>query len=201
MTWIKTISYDEADPKLRKVYDRVKDKEGNIDNILKSHSLRPHTLVGHMTLYKNVLHHSSNAIPKWFLEALGVYVSMLNKCTYCVEHHFSGMSKLIDDKERSDKIRVALEKNKPEDAFDDRQVEAFSYAEQLTLHPSEISEMSIVKLRKSGWSDGEILEINQVVSYFHYANRTVLGLGVGLAGDILGTSPNDNSDPNNWHHG
>ena len=200
MTWIKTISYDESEPKLRKVYDRVKDKEGNIDNILKSHSLRPHTLVGHMTLYKNVLHHSSNTIPKWFLEALGIYVSMLNKCTYCVEHHMSGMSKLINDEERSGKIRDALEGNKLEDAFDDKHVEAFSYAEQLTLHASEISEMSIEKLRKSGWSDGEILEINQVVSYFQYANRTVLGLGVGLDGDILGTSPNDNSDPNNWHH-
>lgn len=33
------------------------------------------------------------------------------------------------------------------------------------------------------------LEINQVVAYFAYANRTVLGLGVNTEGEILGLSP------------
>jgi uncharacterized protein YciW len=55
-------------------------------------------------------------------------------------------------------------------------------------------------LKAAGFSDSEILEINQVVSYFNYANRTVLGLGVNLDGDILGLSPNDNDDPANWSH-
>lgn len=46
----------------------------------------------------------------------------------------------------------------------------------------------------------ERVEINQVVSYFAYANRTVLGLGVSLEGDVLGLSPNDSSDAENWRH-
>ena len=33
-----------------------------------------------MKLYKNVLHHNSNTLPKWFLESIGMYVSLLNKC-------------------------------------------------------------------------------------------------------------------------
>jgi hypothetical protein len=33
-----------------------------------------------------------------------------------------------------------------------------------------------------------------------YANRTVLGLGVGTAGDIIGLSPGDSGDPDNWSH-
>ena len=49
-------------------------------------------------------------------------------------------------------------------------------------------------------SDGEILEINQVVSYFNYANRTVLGLGVSTKGDIIGLSPNNSDDENHWNH-
>ncbi len=60
----------------------------------------------------------------------------------------------------------------------------------------EMSEFAITL----GWDDGEILEINQVVSYFNYANRTVTGLGVGIDGDILGLSPNDSDDPDNWGH-
>lgn len=50
------------------------------------------------------------------------------------------------------------------------------------------------------FSGGEILEINQVVSCFNYANRTVLGLGVHTKGGILGLSPNNSDDPENWAH-
>ncbi len=56
-------------------------------------------------------------------------------------------------------------------------------------------------LRQAGLGDGEILEINQVVSYFAYANRTVLGLGVSTRGDALGLSPGDSERPDDWRHG
>ena len=46
----------------------------------------------------------------------------------------------------------------------------------------------------------EILEINQVTSYFNYVNRTVVGLGVDTKGDIIGLSPNNSNDPNNWNY-
>jgi len=58
----------------------------------------------------------------------------------------------------------------------------------------------VQRLRTAGWNDGEILEINQVVAYFNYANRTVLGLGVHTGRDIIGLSPNNSDDPNSWNH-
>jgi len=200
MSWIKTIDYQNADARLKKIYDRIKGPGNHIDNILTVHSLRPHTLVGHMALYKNVLHNSNNTIPKWFLEALGVYVSILNKCIYCTDHHFEGMRRLLDDDVKSLRIRAALEQNKPQDAFHNQDLTAFRYASKLTITPGEIIESDVTNLAEAGWTDGEILEINQVVSYFSYANRTVSGLGVNTEGDILGLSPNDSSDENNWHH-
>jgi uncharacterized protein YciW len=51
-----------------------------------------------------------------------------------------------------------------------------------------------------GITDGEVLEINQVVSYFNYANRMVLGLGITTYGDTLGLSPNNSNDPESWNH-
>ena len=53
MAWIKTIGYNEADDDLKRVYDRVKGPENNIDNVLLIHSLRPHSLIGHMALVKS----------------------------------------------------------------------------------------------------------------------------------------------------
>ncbi len=91
MSWIKTISYTEADSNLKRVYNRVKGPNNNIDNILKIHSLRPHSLTGHMALYKNTIHNVNNTLAKWYLESIGVYVSFLNHCNYCVVHHFTGL--------------------------------------------------------------------------------------------------------------
>jgi uncharacterized peroxidase-related enzyme len=201
MSWIKTIGYEKADSKLKALYDRVKGPNNNIDNIMMMHSLRPHSMEGHMAIYKYVLHHRDNTIDKWFLETLGVWVSTLNKCDYCVEHHFAGLKRLLNDDAKANQIRSAIDTNNIENApLENRQKTAMEYARKLTNNPGSIREESIEKLRADGFTDGEILEINQVCAYFSYANRTVLGLGCSTKGDVLGLSPNNNNDPNDWGH-
>lgn len=200
MSWIKTINFAASTGKLRALYNRVKGPDNYIDNILLVHGLRPHTLHGHMVLYKNVLHHQDNTIEKWFLESLGVLVSLMNSCRYCVEHHFEGLRRLLGDDVRAGAIREALEENTFEKAFNSAEIIALRYAAVLTANPASIDEDAVARLRDAGYSDGEILEINQVTSYFSYANRTVLGLGVSLNNDVLGLSPNDSSDEDNWSH-
>jgi uncharacterized peroxidase-related enzyme len=200
VSWINTISYDDSDGELRQLYDRIKGPDNNVDNIMMAHSLRPHSMVGHMTLYKYVLHHPRNTLPKAYLEAIGVYVSLLNNCHYCVEHHFAGMARLLGDPVRSDAIRQALKGRRPEAAFAGAELAGLNYAGKLTLSADKVEEGDIDALRQAGLDDGEILEINQVTAYFGYANRTVLGLGVGTDGDIIGLSPGDSTDPDNWSH-
>ncbi len=202
MSWIETIAYEKSAGRLRALYDRLKAPNDPVDQILQSHSLRPHTLEGHMGLYKNVLHHSGNRLPKWILETIGVYVSLLNGCSYCVEHHFAGLRKLLGDETRAAALRRALERDAVDEiATDDARLGAtLAYARRLTQSPAKMAEGEIERLRSAGLDDGEILEVNQVTSYFAYANRTVLGLGVTTAGDVLGLSPNDSGDTKNWRH-
>jgi uncharacterized peroxidase-related enzyme len=200
MTWIETVAYGDSEDELRALYDRIKGPDDNVDNIMLAHSLRPHTMQGHMTLYKYVLHHPRNSLPKAYLETIGVYVSSLNKCAYCVEHHFAGMARLLNDALRSDAIRQALQHRQPEDVFEGAELAGLQYAGKLTLAAAELTETDIDSLRKAGLDDGQILEINQVTAYFSYANRTVLGLGVSAAGDIIGLSPGDSQNPDNWSH-
>ena len=165
------------------------------------HSLRPHTLEGHMAIYKYVLHHSSNTLPKWFLETLGVWVSTINKCDYCVGHHFAGLRRLLEDDFKAGQIKEAIDANYLDKApLNAAQKCAMAYAQKLTQLPSDITEKDIIAMRALGYSDGEILEINQVTAYFTYANRTVLGLGCNTEGDIIGLSPNNSDDPNDWSH-
>ncbi len=200
MTWIKTVEDEDAQGRLKVLYDRIRSPDGQIDNIMKAHSLRPHTMDGHMALYKNVLHHSANKLPKWFLEAIGVYVSMLNRCSYCVEHHFIGMKNLLCDDDRCQSIRSALETDDPASAFAGAELAALTYARMLTREPSAITPQAIENARSAGLEDGEILEVNQVSAYFAYANRTVLGLGINPEGEKLGLAPGDTDDSGNWTH-
>ncbi len=199
MTWIKTIKYNEAQGQLLKLYDQVKGPDNNVDNIMLAHSLRPHTMQGHMTLYKYTLHHPANHVDKWFLECVGVYVSMLNDCHYCVDHHFQGMSRLLDDSDQANQIKIELSTGKYK-LLNSKQKLALNYAKILTRDPSQVSKQLLDDLRSANWDDGEILEINQVVAYFNYANRTVLGLGVHIEGDIIGLSPNNSADLEDWNH-
>ena len=75
-----------------------------------------------------------------------------------------------------------------------------NYAKKLTLSPSAVSLNDIESMRKQGITDGEILEVNQVTAYFCYANSTVLGLGINTDGDLIGLSPNNSDNPDDWNH-
>lgn len=200
MFWIKHINYEESGGKLRSIYNRVKGPGNKVDNILMAHSLRPHSLTGHMALYKNVIHNSNNTLPKWYLESLGVFVSFINNCGYCVDHHFEGLKRLWNDDKKSSAFLQALENHRLVDFFEKKWFAGVDYAKKLTEHPGVLIKKDVEKLKSVGFSDGEILEINQVVSYFNYANRTVLGLGVHTKGDLIGLSPNNSDDPDNWEH-
>lgn len=200
--WISHIPEQDADGRLRTLYDRVAGPDGTVDNIMLAHSLRPHTMEGHMALYKSVLHHSANTLPKWFLETLGVYTSLLNHCDYCVAHHFAGLERLLGDVQQAAAIRHALERELFAEQFDAQHTAALEYARRLTLRPADVNaiQQDAAAMRAAGLHDGEILEVNQVVAYFNYANRTVLGLGITTAGDALGLSPNNSEQADDWTH-
>lgn len=200
MTWITTISYEDAEGALKRLYDRIKGLDNNVDNIMMAHSLRPHSLEGHMAIYKYVLHHPRNTVPKWYLETIGVYVSLLNECRYCVDHHYAGLLRLLDDDARGTQIRAALDASDPAAAFEGKELAGLEYARKLTTNAKNLGPEDIQAMRNAGFNDGEILEVNQVTAYFAYANRTVLGLGINTEGDIIGLSPGDDSDPDNWSH-
>ena len=189
VAWIRVVPYEESEGELRRIYDVVKGASGHLDNVVKVHSLRPHTLEGHYALYRSVLHHPGNEMPPWLLESLGVYTSVLNGCAYSAAHHSEGLRLALADDPRFEKVHEALSGDRPENAFSGKELALLRYAKKLTLAPHYLAKSDIDDLRAAGASDGEILEANQVVSYFNYANRVLNGLGVTTEGDVLGTSP------------
>ena len=198
MPFIKVIDPESASGRLTKIYARVSAPGGQVDNVLQIHSLRPHTLEGHMALYKAVLHHPRNKLPLWFLETIGVQVSLLNHCSYCVRHHSAGLKRLLSGEPgRFEAIAAALKRDEPGSLFSLAERAALIYVRRLTSDPGGITNEDMEKMRAAGLTDGEILELNQVAAYFAYANRTVTGLGVTIEGEKLGLSPENDEA---WEH-
>ena len=54
------------------------------------------------------------------------------------------------------------------------------YAVKLTSAPGDMVEQDVAALRAVGFSDRDILDIAEVVSYYAYVNRIADGLGVSL---------------------
>jgi uncharacterized peroxidase-related enzyme len=58
--------------------------------------------------------------------------------------------------------------------------EMLGYAVKLTLEPWNMIKADVHRLRAAGFTDADILDINQVTGYFAFVNRLADGLGVEL---------------------
>lgn len=189
MSWIRAISPAEASGRLKVQYERLLGPDNRrLDNIIMVHGLRPHTLEGHLALYRAALHHSANTLAKVYLEAIGVFVSRLNGCAYCVAHHSAGLRREAASEAQAQTMLAALQTAAPGAPFSIGEQAGLRYAGKLALNPASVAESDIQAMRDGGFDDGQILEVNQVAGYFCYANRVVLGLGVTLDGEVLGNA-------------
>lgn len=184
--WIRVISPPEATGFLKEMYDKVRTPHGTVDNVMQVHSLRPRTMDGHYVLYKAALHSKDNRLPLWFLEAVGTYTSMINKCDYSFANHYHNARVLMGDDAKAERVRQAFAENRPEKVFQGKELALLRYAGKLTARPQDMAESDILAIRAAGGTDEEILEVNQVCAYFNYANRILNGLGVTLKGDTVG---------------
>lgn len=186
IAWINTIEPEDANGLLKELYEQVTTPHGTVDNVMKAHSLRPHTMGGHLALYRSVLHNEDNVLPFWFLETVAVYTSLTNKCDYSVAHHFANVRGLLKDEARANAIFEAFTAGEPERQFEGKELALLLYARKLTAAPGEMEESDVAQARAAGADDGEILEVNQVCAYFNYSNRLLNGLGVTTDGDQIG---------------
>ena len=82
MAWIETIPEAQAQGILRELYERMQDPEhGQVDNVLKIHSLEPAGLEAHWALYRSAMG-ATKGLRGADREMIAVLVSGLNGCHY-----------------------------------------------------------------------------------------------------------------------
>jgi alkylhydroperoxidase family enzyme len=82
MSWIQMRDDDGSDAELAALFDEVRDPEaGEVDEIMRIHSLHPAGLEAHFRLYAAVMRPSAG-LKKVDRELIAFRVSQLNECHY-----------------------------------------------------------------------------------------------------------------------
>ena len=80
---------EQASPALKAALDLARTPAGTVDNVMRVHSHRPHTMLGHVKLYRAALHDDANTVPMWLQETIASYVSLINQCAYSYANHWA----------------------------------------------------------------------------------------------------------------
>jgi uncharacterized peroxidase-related enzyme len=145
-------------------------------------SLHPEGLAAHMNLYKAIMFGRS-PLKRYQREMIAVVVSAANKCAYCVAHHKEALNFYWKDRARCD----ALGEDHAQVDLSPLDRAICEHAETLTSQPQAVDDERVDHLRKLGLSDRAILDVSQIVAYFNFVNRLVLGLGVEVdEGEVKG---------------
>ncbi len=179
MAWIRLIAETDAEGELADLYRRVAEPDGSVDNVMKVHSANPESLRTHFELYVAAMRKPS-PLSRTEREIVGVVVSRINGCAYCVAHHTSNLARCLrgDRPDLPDALAAG-----DHDGLTPREHALAGYAARLTERPAATARPHLDALRDHDLDDRAILDLAQVIGYFNYANRIVLGLGVELEAD------------------
>jgi uncharacterized peroxidase-related enzyme len=104
-----------------------------------------------------------------------VATSRANGCVYCASVHARLHAQLTKDPTLIQRLLDdGVEGDQPE-----RERAVIDYAVKLTRDPAAMTAADLAPLRAAGYSDAEILDINNAAAVFAWANRLMLTLGEG----------------------
>ena len=182
MALIKTVLPQEAEGKLKEIYDDLIQSRGKIADVHTIQSLNPESIVAHMELYMCLMFGSS-PLKRYQREMIGIVVSRANDCKYCQIHHAEALQHYWKDEKLVKKFRkdyTTIELNETDRRLCD-------YAWKLTKKPHKATDGKFIKpLHKIAMDDRAILDATMIIGYFNFVNRIVQSLGVELEEDPTG---------------
>ena len=173
MAFIKLLNFKNSSGLLKKEYEKGLRRAGRIWNVLTIQSQTPEILRDSMRLYNSTMFGNSN-VPRFDRELLAVVTSISNECEYWIRAHLYDLRSETNNQKLVDEVA----ENWKDSGLSEQQKAICYLAEKLTLNPGKINDNNIKEVKKFGYSDKEISEIVQIISYFNYINRVADGLGL-----------------------
>ncbi len=174
MTWIRTIGWEEAEGQLREAYDWQAGALGEPAEFTMLGSMYPAIVEERLRLYR-VVENCESSLTQIERQAAGWVASLLNGTAHCASGLELKLRSLGVDSVTMDAILAA-----PSDAevADKRLGTILRHAAKLTVSPTEMSNGDVDELRSVGLDDLDIVDLNNMVAYYNYINRVVMGLGL-----------------------
>lgn len=180
-----TVKYDEqlsclqkpdaADipPEIKEVFDKNTDfmmkNWGFINNLFKVLPLNPLQYKGFLDFKASLFTPETCHLSTADKEMMGLVVSTVNNCAYCLTSHSDVLRGLSGDPAWVDTLTYNYRSAK----LTPKQRALCDYAFFVTAYPREIDTDQVEKLRAVGFNDHEILEAAYVAGFFNYTNRWV----------------------------
>ncbi len=188
MAYIDTINETEASAELAEVYAkygrRTESGQKAVDDILKTHSVSPgavEAIEAHVGLAVSAMH-TESALSRVEREIIGVVVSLVNGCEYCLNHHANALDRLLPDDRKA--IVEPLATDGDTSGLTKREAAIAKYAQKLTVDPGGVTGGDVAALKGAGLDDAAVHDVVHAAAYCAYANRIALGLGASIQSDV-----------------
>jgi len=174
MSWIRTIPWSESTGTLKEAYDWQAKRPGETTEYTQLGSLYPDLVMQRLELSKCV-EACPSALSPIERQLAALVTSALNETPHCASGLVLKLESLGVERRFLDQVVADTRSARSGDARLDAVIE---YAAKLTLSPGSVDEADIAALRKQGFEDLDILDLNNMVAYYCYTNRVANGLGL-----------------------
>lgn len=172
MTWITTISPEDATGRLAEAYAWQAERLGKPTEFTQLGSLEPELVHARLLLYR-ASERTSSRLTERQKNIAGHVASVINRTPHCASRSIIKLRQLGLSGEQI----TALEAGRFDVLAPDEAAVA-RYAAKLTRDPGAITRADIDALRQAGLGDHEILDVNNQVAHLNYTNRVANGLGL-----------------------
>jgi uncharacterized peroxidase-related enzyme len=173
LSYLQKPDEKEISKELQEIFDNATDTQmknwGFINNLFKVLPLNAHQYKGFLDFKASLFTPATCYLSTADKEMIGLVVSSVNCCSYCLTTHGDVLRGLTKDPIWVDKIIY----NYRSATLTPKQRALCDYAYFVTVYPQEITTQQIDKLREAGFNDHEILEAAYIAGFFNYTNRWV----------------------------
>ncbi len=174
MAWIRTIDWDDAEGELREAYDWQAASLGEPAEFTMLGSLYPAIVDERLRLYRTV-EHCPSKLTQIERQSAALVTSVINGTDHCA----SGLKLKLGSLGLGADVIAAIDADPHLVATGDERYDTIcAHAAKLTARPTEMTEADVEALRAVGLDDLDVLDLNNMVAYYCYINRVVMGLGL-----------------------
>jgi uncharacterized peroxidase-related enzyme len=164
MPRIRTITYEEAEPSAREVFDNYQKERGNIPNMFRTAAYRPEILRTMIAHFRAIM--ESGTVGIKLKELIAVRTSQINHCDYCVASHAQVAQRFgWSEEQLADLANFRIRSD-----FTPREKAALELAERESLESENVDDAFWGRLREH-FDEGEIIELAATIGLFNYFTR------------------------------